>query len=106
MHGLSTHGLSAVTPTTPGAHAIHTMEPDTSPVALTVGSPDHGGAEMSGVGLCFAVLMASLLSLLLRHRRSRGARLWFAATTPRPVAVRRARSPDPPCLFALSIQRC
>lgn len=82
------------------------MESASTSVALAVGAPDHDGAEMSGVGLCFAVLMASLLALLLRHRRQQATPLCSVATPPRPVAVRRARSPDPPCLFALSIQRC
>jgi len=118
MHGVAVHGAM---------HAGHGADP--MPAAVAVADHNHGtgdaamadtrddspsGAsqertpdpELLGfAGLCLAILLVVVvavvfLSRLIRLRRRRDsttARGW-------PSGSRRDR--DPPCLFALSIQRC
>lgn len=110
MHGLAVHGA---------AHAGHQADP--IPAAVTVADHDHAAGDTSDTGalqerggdpdlagfagLCLAVLLAGiaaavLLSLGIRLPR----RADSADSLGRPTRSRRHR--DPPCLFALSIQRC
>lgn len=109
MHGLATHGTAhhpvEATPLVSVDHHAATAATDHSTPLISM--PD--GGEVPGLlgltALCLAVLMAGVGLVMGRRggvtvmtRRGRSAR---AGTAPR---VRRDR--DPPCLIALSIQRC
>jgi hypothetical protein len=120
MHGLAVHGA---------AHAGHGADPIPS-VVTDQGHHDHGtgagaamadtrngprsGATQEGgpdlellgfAGLCLAVLLAGIAAAVLLSGRIRLPRRAGSANAHGwPARSRRDR--DPPCLFALSIQRC
>lgn len=117
MHGLSTHGVEAVVPTVSHDHASASLGAATEVVpamvstgsrellAAVAGSSDHDRSHLSG-GVCLAVLGSLVaLLLLLRQRRLPGSLPWTPAP-PRSAPLTRVRSPDPPNLFVLSVQRC
>jgi Family of unknown function (DUF6153) len=121
MHGLAVHGamhaghdadpMPAAVAATHDHSADHGADqvalPDTRDESPSGGSrertPDHGLVGFAG--LCLAILLAGMaavvfLSRYIRLRRGRdplAAQGW-------PARSRRDR--DPPCLLALSIQRC
>lgn len=129
MHGLGTHGTHNSHGTDPlagasmssaapagGSHVSHTRGHghDMAAVgamgadALAAIVADAGGGRTGGLilGLCFAVLAATLgllLSLIARRGRM-PLRLPVSA----PVGLRtpRGRDPDPPDLARLSVRRC
>ncbi len=102
MHGLSTHGVEAVAPET---HAQSHLGSHLGVQDHAGGDRDHGGTHLSPGAVCLAVLLGSVLALLVLGGAGSMIRPWFV-TPDRPMAVRQTRSPDPPCLFALSVQRC
>jgi hypothetical protein len=118
MHGVAVHGAM---------HAGHS--PDPMPAAVAVADHNHGTGDAamadtrddapSGTsqertpdpdllglaGLCLAILLVVMvavvfLSRFIRLRRRRDS------TTAQGWPSRSRRDRDPPCLFALSIQRC
>jgi hypothetical protein len=118
MHGLAVHGAT---------HAGHGGEPTPSVIAVadqvhgqddvtmadTRVDPSPGAAQerapgpelMGFAGLCLAVLLVGAVSAFLLRRSVRAPRL--ADSVPaRGWPSRSRRDHDPPCLFALSIQRC
>jgi len=120
MHGLAGHGAMHAGHGDPpleiaAAAAAHTHAAASMPMEATAAqapsltapsgpSPDDGGLGL--VGLCLAVLLVGAIAAVLLGRRS-----WYARSLARPVAhrgwpARARRDRDPPCLFALSIQRC
>lgn len=108
MHGLGTHGTGEVAPAGVSAHADHAL--GAMPVARSVAAleapADHGAMDMGGGDMCVAILLGSLLVLFLVGARSGQGRFLFSPTRPISPTLRRARSPDPPSLIALSVQRC
>ena len=116
MHGLTVHGAM---------HAGHGAEPTPSVIAVA----DHGqddvtmagtrddsasgasherapGSELMGfAGLCLAILLVGAVAAVLLSRPIRLPRR-ADPTTARGWPSRSRRDRDPPCLFALSIQRC
>jgi hypothetical protein len=118
MHGLAVHGAM---------HAGHGAEPTPSVIAVA----DHGhdqagvmtadtrddsasgaseerapGSELMGfAGLCLAILLVGAVAAGLLSRPIRIPRGADPATA-RGWPPRSRRDRDPPCLFALSIQRC
>ena len=120
MHGLAVHGAM---------HAGHGADPMPAVAAVAGHSHDHGmgaaasadtrdgsrsgaseergpGPELVGfAGLCLAILLAGAVAAVFLSRFVRLPR------RPDPAAAagwpsRSRRDRDPPCLFALSIQRC
>jgi hypothetical protein len=114
MHGVATHGAM---------HAGHSADP--MPAAVAAADHNHGtgdaamadrhddspsgtaqertpDSELLGfAGLCLAILLVVVFrSRLIRLRRRHDS------TTARGFPSRSRRYRDPPCLFALSIQRC
>ena len=118
MHGLAAHG--AMHPPVSGdsvagavVDAVHVEHGGATVEALTEGSvsvgardaPDHGDSAL--MALCLALLATALIVLLGLRVRGRLTRLRGperATSTTLRLAARRDR--DPPCLPALSIQRC
>jgi hypothetical protein len=117
MHGLAGHGTahqghadssmlvaSAAGPTHASMTTHH--EGHEAPPAGTRGDRDPDSGFVGLAGLCLAVLLIGVVLALVLGRgipihRGRGrAGRAFAP----PTRARRYR--DPPCLFALSIQRC
>lgn len=118
MHGLAVHGAM---------HAGHGADP--VPAAVAVGGHHHGmadaaiadsrddspagtslertpGPELLGyAGLCLAILLMVVVALVL-HSRFIRLRRRRDSMTARGWPSRSRRDRDPPCLFALSIQRC
>lgn len=119
MHGVATHGAM---------HAGHSA--DQMPAAVAVADHNHGtgdaamadtrddspsgtaqeertpDSELLGfAGLCLAILLVIVFAVVFRSRLIRLRRRHDSTTAPGfPSRSRRDR--DPPCLFALSIQRC
>jgi len=116
MHGLAVHGaahpghgddpMPAVVAAAGHDHGVGGMA-ETRDASISgvpeEGAPDH---ELSGfAGLCLAILLACVAAALLLNRISRLPRHDHPSTAQRwPARSRRDRGP--PCLFALSIQRC
>ena len=116
MHGLAVHGAM---------HAGHGADPMPAAVAVADHHVDQGtgdatmadspagtsqedtpGPELLGyAGLCLAILLVSVVTLVLRGRFIRLLRRPDSLTA-RGWPSRSRRDRDPPCLFALSIQRC
>lgn len=118
MHGVAVHGAM---------HAGHGADP--MPAAVAVADHGHGpgdaamadapddspagttperapGPELLGyAGLCVAILLVLVVALVRRGRFIR-LRRPRDSTTARGWPSRSRRDRDPPCLFALSIQRC
>jgi hypothetical protein len=116
MHGLAVHGavhpghgadpMPAVVPAEGHDHGVGAMAETRAASISDVpeeGSPDH---ELSGFAeLCLAILLAGIAVALFLNRISRLLRRDHPATGQGwPARSRRDRGP--PCLFALSIQRC
>ena len=120
MHGVAVHGAM---------HSSHSADPMPAAVAISGDHHNHdtvhaataesGNDSPSGAsqerapdpellgfaGLCVAILLVVVvavvfLSRFVRLRRQRDS------TTARGWPARSRRDRDPPCLFALSIQRC
>ena len=122
MHGLDNHGSAAMSGhgavgATHGARTTPTTlrgVADSSGHAVMLGGAFVADAVVSGegpssstmAGVCMAVLVVGLLTLLLLLRSSRAhvSRLLRARVAPAPAF--RGRDPDPPCLFTLCVQRC
>jgi hypothetical protein len=123
MHGLAGHGTahqgyadssmlmaSAAGPTDASMTTHH--EGHEAPPADTRGDrdPDSGsgsGSSFLGLaGLCLAVLLIGIVLAVVLGRRIpiKGDRRREWRASGQPMRARRYR--DPPCLFALSIQRC
>lgn len=113
MHGLNTHGVDALDA---AAHsemiaevavpAMHPVDADIAAAVVTVSAIPFG-SDMHGGDMCLAILVGSLLALLLlRYRRSGFREVRFMGASPKQEPTCRARAPDPPCLIALSVQRC
>lgn len=117
MHGLSTHGVDALDATAHGGMITHTAVPvlhevvtngasETAAAVVSV-SPIPFSSDRHAGDMCLAVLVGLLLALLLlRYRRSGFREVPFMVASPRQGPTCRARAPDPPCLIALSVQRC
>jgi hypothetical protein len=120
MHGLAVHGAMHAghgadpMPTAVAVAGDHTdHDPGAATMADSLGdSPaatsqeDSPGPELLGyAGLCLAILLASVVALALRGRFIRLRRRRDSLTV-RGWPSRSRRDRDPPCLFALSIQRC
>jgi len=119
MHGLASHGTlhtghgGELLPTSAAIGHDHgapdaTMDMETIEERLLValGQPGQPGQDLGLFGLCLAVLLIGIFAAILtgcfvRLLRTRGA---ATCSGGRPARARRER--DPPCLFALSIQRC
>jgi hypothetical protein len=122
MHGLAGHGMTHQMDmpgetSWAGAHAEHATGPamsmtdGTDHYALAQrqpakpAAPGPGPSSMTLIGLCLAVLVAGIAALLrgrLLEKVSRGVHTRLLAGRP----ARARRDHDPPCLLALSIQRC
>jgi hypothetical protein len=112
MHGLATHGSAhharsaEATPLVSTGH--HAATPARESSMPMVGTSQDGG-DLPGLlglsALCLAVLMAGVGLAM-------GRRSGVAVTLERGRSARAGRAPrarrdrDPPCLIALSIQRC
>lgn len=120
MHGVAVHGAM---------HAGHGADPRPAAVAVTdhhhglgtgdaamadtrddsppgTSQEDTPGPELLGyAGLCLAILLVFAVALVLHSRFIRLRRRRDSMTT-RGWPTRSRRDRDPPCLFALSIQRC
>jgi len=118
MHGVAVHGAM---------HAGHSADP--MPAAVAVADHNHGtgdpamadtrddapsgtspertpDSELLGfAGLCLAILLVVVFAVVFRSRFIR-LRRRRDSTTARGWPSRSRRDRDPPCLFALSIQRC
>ncbi|MEJ7834470.1 MAG: DUF6153 family protein, partial [Nocardioides sp.] len=118
MHGLAAHG--AMHSPASGDQSMAAMAVGSShgkqPASVagvaqreagsTSGHEAPGGDESMLMALCLALLAAALMGLLGLRGREPVAYLLArdrAQSAPRPVA---RRDRDPPCLHALSIQRC
>lgn len=123
MHGLADHGTGGMELV---PHALmsemamppHSSDRDTASTSLVdhakvpaqaeiaASDPGDPGMDMTMDAMCVAILAIGLLALVRLLLSSRmGPVLWIH---PRPARVlaRPGRGPDPPSLFALSIQRC
>jgi len=68
------------------------------------GAPDRQGLGLAG--LCLAILLAGVAAAVFLGRLIRPSRARDSAVTAGSWPARGWRDRDPPCLFALSIQRC
>ena len=118
MHGVAVHGAM---------HAGHSADP--MPAAVAIADHNHGtgdaamadtrddspsgaaqertpDSELLGfAGLCLAILLVFVVAVVL-HSRFIRLRRRRDSMTARGWPSRSRRDRDPPCLFALSIQRC
>jgi len=119
MHGLASHGTAhaghsgepmGLTAATAPAHPGHGTTTDTQPeTPRTSSAPDAPAPDpgLLGVaGLCLAVLLIGVLVTVLLGRGAVLPRKLDAAQPAGGWPARARRDRDPPCLFALSIQRC
>lgn len=121
MHGLAAHGtahaghpmpsqagIAASAPLTAGHHADPPIagQVATDPAPSAAGDRWHDTGLLGLAALCLAALLVGA-ALLLRLGRGAAAAPADRSPTPRasgrPARARRDR--DPPCLFALSVQR-
>jgi hypothetical protein len=117
MHGMSDHGTThhgGMTDTTftetaasmEVAQAVHTSTDGALSAPLDAVATTTDGGTGAAMGVCLAV-MAGLVLFLHRASRTWSARVLRSVLARGQVRCRtRARDPDPPDLFALSIQRC
>jgi len=122
MHGLAVHGAMH------GGHSADPM-PATVAVAGHGHSADHGADQVAMsdtrddspagasqertpdpdlvgfAGLCLAILLAGVAAVVFLSRFLRLSR-WPAPVIAHGWPARSRRDRDPPCLLALSIQRC
>lgn len=112
MHGMSDHGIaesgismSASMPMDAGA-ATEQVAVASDRTAQPV-EPHKQNHDMSAMGLCLAILVAALMTLLvLRKRIPAALEAWSPAAYNNLLGFAHARVPRPPDLFTLSIQRC
>ena len=117
MHGLATHGT---------AHDAHSSVPISAQRLVTQHDPDvsmsmgaamelpgvsetpsaPGGGLLGLTGVCLAVLLVGVAVAVLRRRRVALTRDHDLARRSSGATFRARRDRDPPCLLALSIQRC
>lgn len=104
MHGLAAHGaLDTPPPTAVAAHGAAHDAPHQD------GSSGHDHGSMPSMATCVAVLSLGLLLLGLALVLLRTARRgWLTARVVRRrlLVLLRARAPDPPDLWSLSVCRC
>ncbi len=101
---LATHPVTLTAGDTPESHSMHGSA-QAGTAAITVGESGGEGHAMALMGLCLAVLAATVAGLLLlgSHRVGRLVRRASPGLTLAIPAARRDR--DPPSLFELSILR-
>lgn len=120
MHGVAVHGAM---------HAGHSADPMPASAAVADHSHGTGDAAMADTrddapsgtsqertpdpdllgfaGLCLAILLVVVFAVVFRSRLIRlQRRRRRDSTTAQGWPSRSRRDRDPPCLFALSIQRC
>jgi len=112
MHGLAAHGTAheghAGEPMAVMTAVVHSSGHSMTPSGMT-SSPAHDGSDggLLGVaGMCLAVLLVGAVLAVLLGRGAVLADLRDATVRAVGWAPRSRRDRDPPCLFALSIQRC
>lgn len=128
MHGLDNHGvptpaMMSVETTHTGAGVPHSLS-DLATLTSPSGVPPHARAEshlrrtafVAGIhaghgmpfmaGMCLATLVAAIMALLRSMWRREPQRYERHPWAPLLGLTASARSPDPPSLFWLSIQRC
>lgn len=114
MHGLASHG--SMDPGTPMT-SMTSMTGTTATAATSVVAParaaaqapttdDHGATGMPGTGSCVAVLGLLLLLVVLALRTGGTGWRVVAGRRLRLLTPVRARPPDPPDLWTLSVCRC
>ena len=124
MHGLGSHGpsslgsgdheqLPAVDSDSPMPAVTHARDaavqtgetPSLRPILGTALSPQQPfGPGMGVAGMCLAILLLSLMTLVGLHRHLPSVLARAGRPLPPPPAL--GRDPDPPSLIRLSIQRC
>lgn len=119
MHGLASHGAMHTghsdqpLPVTMAVEHTHVaiemsvgMAADAAATftAPTPTTPDGDGLGLAG--LCLAVLLVGVFAAILLGRRTVHLQLRELADSVRGWPARARRERDPPCLVALSIQRC
>ena len=119
MHGLAPHGTAhdghagdsiALVTAAGHDHAGHSMTMDvtaeTSTVYRAPGAPEPDRGLLGLAGMCLAVLLVGVIVIVVLGRGFPPARELDAALLAVGWPARARRDRDPPCLFALSIQRC
>ena len=108
-HGASHHGYATETQVGAGGTTLHMGMGSDDRASSGTGVPELGDAQDSGgpllMGLCLAVLAAAVL-LLFSRWLPQSSLLWRRLQSATRTWVARARAPDPPGLYRLSIQRC
>lgn len=117
MHGLTSHEAAhgvhagepvAVLTAVEHAHTVHETSEVTTSTSGTrdvSGVPDPGRSPLGLAGMCLAILLAGVIVALAVGRSALAGREHAGVRSlGRPARARRDR--DPPCLFALSVQRC
>jgi len=90
-------------------HLTHGMDATLSTVAVATVSPHPGGGtgmDMNTVAMCVAVLLLTLVALIVHLHASRLRPLLLLTARPARAPVASGRRPEPPNLYALSVQRC
>ena len=121
MHGLAEHGTEqmggapaamstmAIDAATPAAHLTQATVATFGPVfAANVSHRSGGGTgmDMNAAAMCLAVLLLTLIAMIVHLHASRLRPLLISTDRPVRAPVTSRREPDPPNLYALSIQRC
>ncbi len=124
MHGLSDHGTEQMGTAHAAMPTMTTMVTDAasttvdltqatvatvSPVLDVVVSHNPGGGtgmDMSVAAMCLAVLVLTAVAMIVHLHAERLRPLLFLTARPVRAPVTAGRAPDPPNLYALSIQRC
>ena len=117
MHGLPGHGMAGPDemtvavghPVVPMAHNGETsasVPTDAGATRTSVQQQTNGDHDLGLLGLCLAVLAAALVLGWPRRRHPGHSPFGWLPPRSLTVALRRARPPQSPDLFALSVQRC
>jgi len=119
MHGLASHGTAhaghaaepmgltaATAPAHPGHGTTTATQPETSRMSSAPDDPAPDPGLLGLAGLCLAVLLIGVIVAVLLGRGVVLPRKLDAAQRAGGWSARARRDRDPPCLFALSIQRC
>lgn len=119
MHGLADHGTEQMgsvhaamstmvndAASTAENLAHGTVATASTVLAATVSHPSGGtGMDMNAAAMCLAVLVLTAIAMIVSlHAGQLG--LLFLTARPVRAPVTPGRAPDPPNLYALSIQRC